>query len=512
MTRQADEDSDVNARHAPANLSADEFREAGHRLVDEIAAFFESLPERPLTRAESPRQIRALLGDAGLPENGTPAGPLLEETARLLFDHSLHNGHPRFFGYITSSAAPLGALADMLAASVNNNLGKWDLSPLASEIEAQAVRWIAEFVGYTDDHARDCGGIMSSGGNMANFIAFIAARTAQADWPVREDGLGGKSKRLTVYGSRETHTWIEKAADITGLGTNAIRWIDTDSQQRMCTDALEAQIDADIANGCLPFIVVGTAGNVSTGAVDPLGALADICARRKLWFHVDGAYGAPAAALPDAASDLAALARADSVALDPHKWLYNPIEAGCTLVRDPKTLTDAFSFQPPYYRLGTDEAEPGPNYYAMGMQNTRGFRALKVWLNLRHVGRKGYVAMIGQDIVLARRLFRLAGEHDELEAVAQHLSITNLRFVPSSLSSDDPANTDYLNDLNVAILDRLQQGGEAFVSNAIIESRYSLRACVVNFRTTADDIDALPEIITDIGRQLDTEMRPADLR
>ncbi len=500
-------------RRVPANLSADEFRAAGHQLVDTIAEFFKSLPERPVTQAETPSEIRALLGatleDGKLPDHGTPAGDLLDETAHLLFDHSLHNGHPRFFGYITSSAAPLGALADLLAASVNSNLGKWDLSPLACEIEAQAIRWIAELIGYP----AGCGGIMSSGGNMANFLAFVAAREAQTDWPIRDQGLHGESRQLTVYGSLETHTWIEKAADITGLGTDAIRWIDTDTQQRMCTDALEVQLDTDIANGCLPFIVVGTAGNVSTGAVDPLAALADICTRRGLWFHVDGAYGAPAAALPGASADLTALARADSVALDPHKWLYNPIEAGCTLVRDPAALAAAFSFEPSYYRLdaNAEDAEPGPNYYAMGMQNTRGFRALKVWLNLRHVGRSGYIDMIGQDVALAQRLHQLVAEHAELEAVTQHLSITNLRFVPDDLSVDNGAHTDYLNDLNRALLDRLQKGGETFVSNAIIDSRYTLRACVVNFRTTCDDIDALPEIIVRVGRQLDADMRPSDI-
>jgi aromatic-L-amino-acid decarboxylase len=493
-------------RHAVANMSADEFRSAGHRLVDTIAEFYESLPERPVTRAETPREIRTLLGNGKLPDQGTAAETLLEETAQQLFDHSLHNGHPRFLGYITSSATPLGALADLLAASINNNLGKWDLSPLASEIEAQTVRWIAELIGYPTD----CGGIMSSGGNMANFLAFVAARKAGADWPVRQQGLHdqkGKARHLTAYCSRETHTWIENAADVTGLGTDAIRWIETDAQQRMRPDVLEARLDEDIADGFIPFIVSGTAGNVSTGAVDPLVALADICAQRSLWFHVDGAYGAPAATQPDASADLLALARADSVALDPHKWLYNPIEAGCTLVRNPQALADAFSFEPSYYRLDTNETEPGLNYYSMGMQNTRGFRALKVWLNLRHIGREGYVDMIGRDIALARHLYQLATAHDELEAIENHLSITNLRFVPRDLSDDTDSHAEYLNELNMALLEQLQKGGETFVSNAIIDSRYTLRACVVNFRTTRQDIDSLPGIIVRVGRELDMSLR-----
>jgi aromatic-L-amino-acid decarboxylase len=484
---------------APLNMDAAEFRRLGHALVDQIGDFLESLPHQPLTKGLSRKDVQAVIGQGPLPGKGLPADALLDDTARMLFEYSLHNGHPLFLGYITSSAAPLGALADLLASSINANVCIWDLSPVASEIETQTVQWLAEFIGYP----ADCGGIMVSGGNMANMLGFFAARRAQADWNIREEGLYAESRRLTVYASRETHTWVEKAADVSGIGTNAIRWIDTDAEQRIKIDSLENQIRSDIQSGCLPFLLIGTAGNVSTGAIDPLARLADLATEHGLWYHVDGAYGAPAAVLPDAPADLRALPKADSIALDPHKWLYSPIEAACTLVRDPQHLLDAFEFQPPYYAFHDSEPEPGNNYYALGLQNSRGFRALKVWLALRHLGREGYVAMIGNDIALAEYLFDAALAHPDLEACTQNLSITTLRFVPEGF---DAKGNDYLNALNTELLTRLQQGGQAFVSNAIVDGRYLLRACVVNFRTTRADMDRLVTIIVDTGRELHREM------
>ncbi len=485
------------ARRAPVDMSGAEFRAAGHALIEAIADFYDSLPQRAVTPGESPRQVRELLGQGPLPATGTPAQALLEDLAPLLFEHSLHNGHPKFLGYITSSAAPLGALGDLLAAAVNPNEGKWDLSPVATEIEAQAVRWIAELIGYPVD----CGGLLCSGGNMANFQGLMAARAAKAPWDVRRQGLCADPRKLTLYASPETHTWLEKSADLTGLGTQAVRWVATDAEQRLVPADLARQVQADRAAGCLPFFVVGTAGSVSTGAVDPLAEMAAICRAENLWFHVDGAYGAPAACLPDAPPDLKALALADSVALDPHKWLYAPLEAGCTLVRDRAALPAAFRYEPPYYRLDAGAEEPGVDYYAWGFQNSRGFRALKVWLGLRQAGHAGVVEMIRDDCALARRLHALADAHPELEAAGQSLSITTFRYVPADLHPAQRSE-EYLNALNARLVAALQQRGEAYVSNAIVQGRYLLRACVVNFRTTLADIEALPEIIVRAGRAL----------
>jgi aromatic-L-amino-acid/L-tryptophan decarboxylase len=490
---------------AALDMSGEEFRGAGHRLVDRIADFYDSLRERAVTRGETPDAIRDLVGRGALPVDGAPARELLDSLVPLLCDHSLHNGHPRFMGYITSSAAPLGALADMLAAAVNPNVGSWALAPVATEIESQVVRWLAELVGF----GAPCGGMMVSGGNMANFLGFLAARRAKAPWNLRTDGVGADTRRLIVYASRETHTWIQKAADLFGIGTGAIRWMPTDATQRLRVDELERQIGEDRAAGSWPFLVVGTAGSVSTGAVDPLPEIAAVARRHGLWFHVDGAYGAPAAALPEASADLKALALADSVALDPHKWLYMPLEAACTLVRDPAALMQTFSYRPRYYHF--DEADDVTNFYEHGPQNSRGFRALKVWLCLKHVGRAGYEKMIRDDIALARRLFEAAQRHAELEACTHNLSIATFRYRPAAARAGGEAWAKYLDTLNTALLSALEREGECFVSNAVIDGAQYLRACIVNFRTRVEDVDALPEIVARRGRRLDAELRPAAL-
>jgi aromatic-L-amino-acid/L-tryptophan decarboxylase len=494
--------ADLRREPSPIELPPDEFRRLGHELVDEIADFLESLPQRPVTTGESPADIRAVLVDSALPEQGAPPEQLLREARSLLFEHSLLNGHPRFWGYVIGAPAPIGALADLLAAAVNPNVGGFQLSPMATEIEAQTIRWIADLVGYPTD----CGGLLVSGGNMANFIGFVAARTACAGHPIQEQGTGRAP--LRVYVSAETHTWIQKAADLFGLGTESVRWIPTDSAQRMDLGALQERIAGDRAAGDVPLLVVGAAGTVSTGAVDPLDAMADLCRDEGIWFHVDGAYGAFAAALPDAPGELRALARADSLALDPHKWLYLPAEAGCALVRDRQKLRDAFSYRPVYYHLAhqrEDEDEQPLNYFELGPQNSRGFRALKVWLALRQAGRLGYVRMIGEDCALARELYRLVDGEPELEAGTTNLSITTFRYVPSGAEGND----EYLNDLNAELLTRLEAGGEAYVSNAVIDGRFYLRACIVNFRTMVDDIRALPRIVRRIGQQVDRELTAA---
>jgi glutamate/tyrosine decarboxylase-like PLP-dependent enzyme len=415
----------------------------------------------------------------------------------MLMRHSLFNAHPRFWGYITSGPAPISVLADFLASAMNPNVGAWKLAPLATEIEAQTIRWIAELIGYPVD----CGGLMVSGGNMANFVCFLAARRAMADWNIRESGLAGTpSGRLRIYASAGTHTWIQKAADCFGHGTDAIRWIEMDQKQRIDVEALQRQLRRDRDEGDRPFIVIGTAGSVGTGTVDPLHEVGMICRDNGLWFHVDGAYGAFAANVPGAPTELAALKHADSVAVDPHKWLYAPLEAGCALVRKPQQLLDAFSYHPSYYHF-EDEAT---NYLDLGMQNSRGFRALKVWVALQQVGRDGYMKMIGDDIRLAKHLHAVVSSHPELEALSCELSITTFRYVPPNVRAriHSTEMQEYLNILNKDILARLELGGEAFLSNAIIDGKFALRACIVNFRTSLGDIEAVPELVVRIGRQV----------
>jgi aromatic-L-amino-acid/L-tryptophan decarboxylase len=495
--------ADDLTRHAAVAMDAAAFRALGHRLVDQLAACLDAIPRGPVTRDQSPSAIRAALDlDGPLPEAGTDAAALLEQTTRLLFEHSLFNGHPRFFGYITASPAPIGILGDLLAAAVNANVGAWMLAPAATEVEAQTVRWIAEFIGYPSA----CGGLLVSGGNMANIICLLAARAAKSGRDVREHGVAnGSRRRLRVYASAETHTWIQKAADLAGLGTTSIRWIPTTGTLRMDVAALRRQIEADVAAGDVPLMVVGTAGSVSTGAIDPLPEIAALCREHGVWFHVDGAYGGFAAAVPDAPAELGGLADADSIAIDPHKWLYAPLEAGCALVRDPETLRTAFAYHPPYYHF----EERATNYVDYGPQNSRGFRALKVWLALKHAGAAAYRATIADDIRLSKLMADAIARHPELELATQDLSITTFRYIPQDLraSEGEPQVERHLDALNRALLDRLQRGGELFVSNAVVAGRYLLRACIVNFHTSKADVEAVPDIVVRVGKIVDAELR-----
>lgn len=489
----------LRTRAAPLDMTSGQFRSLGHDLVDRIADFLASIRTHPVTRAESPEEVRAAVSaKRALPEEGQDPESLLRDTAALLFEHSLFNGHPRFYGYITSSAAPIGMLADLLAAAVNANVGAWKLAPIATEIEVQVIRWLAQFIGYP----ADCGGLLLSGGNMANLTCFLAARATQAGWDVRSKGVAG-GPRLCVYASAETHTWIQKAADLAGLGTDAIHWID--GPRGMDSAELQVRYRRDRDEGYQPFLVVGSAGTVSTGAVDPLPELAAFCQEHKLWFHVDGTYGAFACGLEGTPPELAGLQSADSVAVDPHKWLYAPLEAGCALVRNPSALRNAFSYHPSYYSFDGE----GINYYDLGPQNSRGFRALKVWLALQQAGAGGYREMIRDDITLARHLYDLAVDHLELEAMTHYLSITTLRYVPRELRAEvrSEQTEEYLNNLNRHLLEAIEKSGEAFISNAVIAGKYALRFCIVNFRASACDIEAMPELVASLGRRIHAELK-----
>lgn len=265
----------------------------------------------------------------------------------------------------------------------------------------------------------------------------------------------------------------------------------------MNTQTLKESIKGDLENGCQSIMVIGTAGDVSTGAVDNLKEIAAICKTYELWFHIDGAYGAPAAIIPKHKDLFEGLSEADSIALDPHKWLYSPLEAGCTLVKNPQHLIDTYSSHPEYYNFDNRDGENAQNFYEYGLQNSRGFRALKVWLSLQQVGRNGYKKLISEDIELAEIVFDLAQNHPELEAVSQNLSITTFRYIPLHPIKGN----EYINELNEALLNKLQSAGELFVSNALVDDKYCLRACIVNFRTTKKDIEEIIDIIVREGRK-----------
>lgn len=489
----------TDSRDTSIEINKEEFKKIGYQLVDKIADFLDSIAEKPVTKGESPMELRKIIDNVSLPEIGLPASEVISKTSDLLMGHSLLNGHPKFMGYITSSPAPIGMFADLLAASVNPNVGAQILSPIATEIEKQTVKWLSEFIGLPSNY----GGILVSGGNMANFTAFLAARTSKAPKGIKENGLGSIANEMVLYCSKATHTWVEKAAVLFGHGSKAIRWIPTDDDHRMNTSVLQQSISDDLTEGKKPFLVIGNAGDVSMGKVDNLSELAAICKSYDLWFHIDGAYGIPAAALPRLDNLFKGIQEADSIALDPHKWLYAPLEAGCTLMKNPQHLIDTYSSHPVYYNFSMNDVEQPPmNFYEYGFQNSRGFRALKVWMALQQVGKNGYVRLISEDIDLSQLLFEKAKQHPELEAVTQSLSITTLRYVPLYFG-----NEAYLNELNEKLVNKLQQGGEVFLSNAVVDDKFCLRTCIVNFRTSRIDIEEIVEIIVREGRKLHEKMQ-----
>lgn len=487
----------MDNRQNSIEISKEDFQKMGYQLIDTISEFLDTISEKPVTTSQSPKELQDILGQSSLPKKGIPADQLLKSTSKLLFENSLFNGHPKFFGFITSSAAPIGALAELLAASVNPNVGGQILSPMATEIEKQTISWLAEFIGVSPSY----GGVLVSGGNMANFTAFLAARTAKAPKSIKENGLSNTTKQLISYCSKSTHTWIDKAAILFGHGSKSIRWIPTDTSNKMDMVSLEQTIKADLKLGHQPFMVVGTAGDVSTGVVDNLEVIGAVCQKYDLWFHIDGAYGVPAAVITELEETFKGIEKADSIALDPHKWLYSPLEAGCTLVKNPKHLIDTYSSHPEYYNFSLTEEGGSLNYFEYGLQNSRGFRALKVWLALQQIGRDGYVKLIKEDIALSEYFAKLAEQHAELETITQNLSITTMRYIPKNLNLLGEERDTYLNTLNETLVNTIQGGGQLFLSNAIVDEKYCLRICIVNFRTTKKDVEESIEIIINEGKE-----------
>lgn len=485
------------------NMSPSEFRSAGHRLVDQLADFQAGLAERRVYTPTPRSQLLDELGDGPLPEEGAPTQEILDGVLELLQQYSRHNSHPRFWGYIVSPGTPIGALAELMAATFNQNVAASFAAPIAAEIEMQSVRWIAELLGYPSD----CDGLFVSGGTMANILGLQAALSAALGPSLRTQGLAGAP--LRCYTSKATHAWINKAVRMSGLGTQSVVWVETAPNGKMDVQDLERRIQQDIAAGLRPFMVVGNAGTTMTGAIDPLPELAALCKRHQLWFHVDGAYGAVAAVLGDAYPEFAGLKDADSVAIDAHKWLYAPVEAGCILLKNKTALLEIFDDDPDYiHRAPSDE---GTVFFRRGPQHSRQFRALKVWLALKQVGRAGYAQMIRQDINYARELFDLVSREPELEAMSVGLSITTFRFVPVDLPHEGEATAAYLNQLNEALLTEVQASGECYISKAVSSDRFLLRACFINFRTTSSDVAVLPDVTLRLGRTLDQKMRPGHL-
>jgi aromatic-L-amino-acid decarboxylase len=477
----------------------------GARAVELWSDWLRRLPELPIWQGRTAPEIRKAVA-IDVPSLPMPEDELFDYLRAMVFESSFYPGHPRFLAYVSGSGTVPGAAADLLAAGLNMNAGAWVLAPSATEIEEHLVGFFASRFGLPET----AGGLLTSGGAMANFVALKAARDDRAGWNVRELGVAA-GPPLAMYISTETHVVSVRAADMLGIGAAAVRRIPVDEGHRVRVDALREAVEADRAAGVRPFAVVASAGTVATGAIDPLEELADLCVREGLWLHVDAAYGGPAAFTEDLGPLFRGIERADSIAFDPHKWLYTPHSGGCVLVRDADSLPASFSASAAYVKQDKESTGRGLDLGQLGPQFSRGFWALKVWVSLLAHGWDAYRARISHDAALARYLGSRVQERSEFElACPVGLSICCFRYVPPGLP-EGPARETYLNALNERLMTSVQQDGRVFYSNAVLGDRYVLRVCIVNFRTEADDLDAVLDVTADLGSELDAEIRPAEL-
>lgn len=474
--------------------------EHARRFGDRVMSLWQELlarvPELPVHRREGWKAVEdAVVRD--VPEAPMSDADLAAYLKTVLLEHSTFCGHPRFMAYISGAGTVPGALADLLAAAVNQNVGGWILSPAATSIEIALTKWFSREFGLPEGAF----GLLVSGGAMATFTGLKAARDHAVGLDVRKQGLQGN--KLAFYMSTEAHAVIERAADMLGLGTDAVRKIPVDDEFRMRVDALDDAVKKDVAAGVKPAAIIGTAGTVATGAIDPLSEIADVCAKHGAWFHVDGAYGALAVLADELRPMYRGIERADTIAFDPHKWLYTPHSGGCVVARDPQKLVDCFAVRPTYVQQDKDHTGAGLDLSLMGPQFSRGFQALKVWVSLLAHGRAAYARRIAHDVTLAKYMAARVDAHSELERTSEvTLSICCFRYKPPGKWTDE-----YLDQLNTTLMNELQVDGRAFCSNAVLNGRYCLRACIVNFRTEAEDVDALLDTAVDLGRQLHERFR-----
>jgi glutamate/tyrosine decarboxylase-like PLP-dependent enzyme len=469
----------------------------GQQIVELWTEYLSRLRELPVGQADAVEEVRAAV-TREVPDEPVPPNEIIAYLRSLIFEHATLTGHPGFMAYITGAGTVPGAAADLIAAAINQNVGGWRLSPGATEIELHLMRWFATRLGLPDTAS----GFITSGGAMAALFALTAARDVRAGWDVRRLGVAA-GPPLTMYASSEVHTVNARACDMLGLGAEALRVVPVDEALRMHVGALRDAIARDRKAGRRPIAVIATAGTVGTGAIDPLEEIADVCEDENLWLHVDGAYGGIAALTEELRPLFVGIERADSVALDPHKWLYTPHSGGAVIVRDQAHLGQAFGVNPSYVHEDKALTRRGLDFYAHTPNFSRGFHALKIWISLLAHGWSAYQRRIAHDVALARYLFERAAGHDELETVGPppELSIACFRYVPPELRGDRHAES-YINVLNERLMAELQLGGRVFPSNAVIDGRFAVRACIVNFRTEAADIDALIDEAVQHGRRL----------
>jgi aromatic-L-amino-acid/L-tryptophan decarboxylase len=474
----------------PTEWTRDEIRRVGRLVVDLIADHLTTLPDEPAFRP-FPSTLAERMEAAPPPPEGVAPDEILRTFADTIEPYPFGNGHPRFWGWVNSPPAVMGIFADALAAAMNPSCAGGNHA--AIHVERQVLHWFRDLLGVPAGAA----GLLVSGGSMATMTALAVARYVNSGVDVRRDGLQSAPQPFAFYMTAEGHSCARKAVELLGFGSASIRTVPITDRFTMDVAALDAAIAGDLAGGVRPIAVIATAGTTNTGAIDDLAAIADVCRRRGVWLHVDAAYGGPAILTDEYRDRIAAVSLADSVALDPHKWLFVPVEAGLVFVKNGDAMRSAFSLVPPYVRTAGSAGEVYglPWFSEYGFQQTRGFRALKVWMAMQQFGVAGYKAALEANIALAAYVAeRVAGDPAFELMAPRGLSVVCFRYVNPALDGEEQIVA-----ANRAILERLQLGGEAFITSTELSGRFVLRACIVNYRSTRADVDRMLAAVRAIG-------------
>jgi aromatic-L-amino-acid decarboxylase len=468
-------------------------RKLGHKMLDDMVDYLKTVRERPVWQ-NIPEQVKAQF-TAPVPINPERPKEVYKEFTEKVLPYPMGNIHPRFWGWILGTGTVMGAYSEFLAASMNTNNGGGN--HIAVHVEKQVLDWIKEMLQFP----ASASGVLTSGCSASNLIGLTVARNTKADFDLRRKGLQMAPKNMVLYASEEAHSSIQKAVELLGLGSEAMRFLPVNNQFQIDIAKLEAAIIKDRESGFSPFCVVGAAGTTNTGSVDDLKALAIICRRQKLWFHVDGAFGAWARLSPKAEKTVAGMEFADSLALDLHKWMYMPYEIGCVLVREEKQHRKAFCLTPKYLAHGKEEHGVAggdlPWFSDYSYELSRGFRALKAWISIKEHGSKKYARIIQQNIDQAFYLGKLIKASPQLELSAPiSLNIVCFRFVSSDL-------TDLLLDeINKKIAIDLQERGIAVLTGTVINGKYVLRVANTNHRSRREDFEILVSEVLHTGKKL----------
>jgi len=470
----------------------DEMRELAHRMVDDALDYIQTAADRPVW-TEVPDDVAEQLTRPAPSGPSSPAEVYDEFQTRIL-PYNLHTNHPRFWAWYMGSGTVMGAMGDFLAAVLNPNVG--GINHVAPRVEQQVISWIVDMMAYP----KSASGLLTSGASMANFTALTVARNSNCGFNVRREGVQAAPGPLTVYASTEIHSCNKKAIETLGLGSAGLRTVAVNEDYTIDLEALALQVQQDRANGMVPFCVIATAGTINTGAIDDMNAIADFCINEGLWFHVDGAIGAVAMLADNVRPQLAGIERADSIALDLHKWMHIPFEAGCVLVRDASAHRDSFALTTEYLQRDEDGGgmASGSHWFSdYGLQLTRQFRALKVWMSIKEHGLDRFGRMMARNVEQAHYLGKLVEAQGELELTAPiGLDIVCFRYNPGGLDAEA------LNTLNRRLLVLLQEGGVAAPSYTTLHGEYCLRAAISNHRSRFEDFDLMVDEVVRIGRQL----------